>query len=215
MDYDYKFKVAILGDCFVGKSSLLYRDVYKDFSDIYQATMAVGFSSKIIKYENKKVKLNIWDLSGDDRFKMVLKTYLKHIDAIILVYDVTKMDTFNNIKKWIKFVETSQVNETKNMVYILLANKTDKENRVVDVDMGIQYALKNKMTYLDVSAKNGKTMNFLNMLAEILMEKKYNEIRLNKNKKDNKTVQKINEFLENELSTNKEKEVKWCSCDIF
>ena len=218
MDYDYKFKVAIVGDSCVGKSSLLYREVYNDFLNIYEPTVAVGFSSKNIKYNNNIVKLNVWDLSGDDRYRTVLKSYLKHVDLILLVYDVTNINSFNNIKEWVTFVESSQI---INPIYILLANKIDCDKRVVDVDIGIQYALKNKMIYLDVSAKTGKTMNFLNMISEVLMEKKYNETSLNKNIKNNITVQKINEFLENEemyddnKNKNEDNGVRWCSCDIF
>ena len=218
MDYDYKFKVAIVGDSCVGKSSLLYREVYNDFLNIYEPTVAVGFSSKNIKYNNNIVKLNIWDLSGDDRYRTVLKSYLKHVDLVLLVYDVTNINSFNNIKEWVKLVESSQI---INPNYILLANKIDCDKRVVDVDMGIRYALNNNMIYLDVSAKTGKTMNFLNMISEVLMEKKYNETSLNKNRKNNTTVQKINEILKNEemyndnKNKNEDNGVRWCSCDIF
>ncbi len=222
MEYDHTFKIAMLGDCMVGKSSLISREVYGDFVDKYEATIAVGFCSKKVVYYNKKIKLNVWDLSGDIRFRTVLKTYLKHVHAVIIVYDVTNINSFNNVKQWIELVKSVQTNKVN---FVLLANKIDKkEKRVVNVDMGIRYALKNNMMYLDVSAKIGKTMKFLNMLTEVLMEKCCIETKFNKsceNIKINTMVQKINEnLLIEEKNTNIEKKkemghVKWCSCGIF
>lgn len=222
MDFDYKFKIALLGDSRVGKSSLLSMEVYGDYFELYQPTVAIGYGSKVLNYDNKKIKLDIWDLSGDDRFRMVLKTYLKHVHAIIIVYDVTKTNSFNNVKHWVELVKSVQTNKVN---FVLLANKIDKkEKRVVNVDMGIRYALKNNMMYFDVSAKNGKTMNFLNMLTEVLVEKNCIESKFNKNNKNVKTntmIQKTNDFLpieEKNLNIKRKKEighVKWCSCEIF
>mgnify|MGYP006079673459 FL=1 len=193
MNFDYKFKIALLGDSRVGKSSLLSREVYGDYLELYQPTVAVGYSSKVLNYDNKKIKLDIWDLSGDERYRTVLKTYLKHIHAVIIVYDVTNPESFNNVKQWVDFVESAHNGK---VVYILLANKIDKKKeRLVNVDLGIRYALKNGMLYLDVSAKNGKTMNFLTMVNEILIEKFRNE-------------------KSNPEKSNKEY-VRWCSCDII
>ena len=196
MDYDYTFKIAMLGDCMVGKSSLISKEVYGDFIDKYEATIAVGFCSKKLVYYNKKIKLNVWDLSGDNRYINILKTYLKHVHAVIIVYDVTNINSFNNVKKWVELVKSVETNKVN---LVLLANKIDKkEKRVVNVDMGIRYALKNNMMYLDVSAKIGKTMNFLSMLTEVLMEKCCIETKFNKsseNIKINTTVQKINKNL--------------------
>ena len=191
--------------------------------ELYQPTVAVGYSSKKLNYDNKKIKLNVWDLSGDIRFRTVLKTYLKHVHAVIIVYDVTNINSFNNVKQWIELVKSVQTNKVN---FVLLANKIDKkEKRVVNVDMGIRYALKNNMMYLDVSAKIGKTMNFLNMLTEVLIEKHCIETNFNKsceNVKNNTMVQKINENLLIEEKKNSDikkkneiRNVKWCSCDIF
>lgn len=221
MEYERTFKIAMLGDCKVGKSSLISREVYGDYLELYQPTVAVGYSSKKLNYDNKKIKLNVWDLSGDNRFRTILKTYLKHVRAVIIVYDVTNINSFNNVKQWIELVKSVQTN---NVNFVLLANKIDKkEKRVVNVDMGIRYALKNNMMYLDVSAKIGKTMNFLNMLTEVLMEKHCIESNFNnscKNVKINTMVQKNNEKLQIEekkshIQRKKMGHVKWCSCDIF
>ena len=221
MEYERTFKIAMLGDCNVGKSSLISREVYGDYLELYQPTVAVGYSSKKLNYDNKKIKLNVWDLSGDNRFRTILKTYLKHVRAVIIVYDVTNINSFNNVKQWIELVKSVQTN---NVNFVLLANKIDKkEKRVVNVDMGIRYALKNNMMYLDVSAKIGKTMNFLNMLTEVLMEKHCIESNFNnscKNVKINTMVQKNNEKLQIEekkshIQIKKMGHVKWCSCDIF
>ena len=187
---------------------------------LYQPTVAVGYSSKVINYDNKKIKLDIWDLSGDDRYRTVLKTYLKHIHAVIIVYDVTNPESFNNVKKWVEFVESAYNGK---VVYILLANKIDKKKeRLVNVDLGIRYALKNEMLYLDVSAKIGKTMKFLSMANEILVEKFCGE----KNNPEilncinNNTLKSAKyDLIKNKVIKNDEKSqkdnVRWCSCSII
>ena len=214
------FKIAMIGDCMVGKSSLLSREIYGDYLDKYEATIAVGFCSKRMVYYNKKIKLNVWDLSGDDRFVMVIKTYLKHIQGVFIVYDVTNINSFKNVKYWVDLVKSFQIND---LIMILLANKIDKEEkRVISVDMGIKYALKHKMVYLDVSAKTGTTMNFLNMLTEMLMEKHCIKTKIKKKIKVDTLIHYNNEILLNGentnyniRNTNDHDLVKWCSCDIF
>tara|TARA_A100001015_G_scaffold276580_1_gene334932 strand:- start:2192 stop:2854 length:663 start_codon:yes stop_codon:yes gene_type:complete len=217
MEYDYKFKIGIIGDCNVGKSSLIKREVYGDFSDIYYKTIAIEYYSKIKKMRDKVILLDIWELSGNPSYIELAKAYLTHVQGIILIYDVTNKESFKNITKWIKLIEEIRTN---NITYMLLANKIDKKkDRVVKLTEGIKFSLKKKIVYFEVSALKNITMDFLNIITNYLIddncldnsiedgiiedniieENKIASIDITKNKREQKKI--------------KEKErVKWCNC---
>ena len=95
----YLFKIIIIGDAGVGKSNILTRYVKNEFDSSKQPTVGVEFSSKKIKVDNKSIKLQIWDTAGQEKFKAVSKQYYKGAVGVMLVYDITKKRTFDNVPK--------------------------------------------------------------------------------------------------------------------
>tara|TARA_A100001015_G_C15026844_1_gene730975 strand:- start:274 stop:909 length:636 start_codon:yes stop_codon:yes gene_type:complete len=211
MEYDYKFKVALVGDCRVGKTSLIKRYIHGNYSEQYNKTIAVAYYAKKFIINNKKIILDIWEVSGDPLYTTLIKGYLKNIQGVILVYDVTNKESFKNINKWINIIEEIK---TDKITYLLLANKIDKKvERVINTDIGIRYSLKKKIVYLEVSALKNITMFFLNKLTEYLLQDNCIEYQYKKIK----TSKNLN-TIANVIEKNKKKKndkVRWCDCSIL
>lgn len=103
--YDYLFKIVVVGNSGVGKSSLMNRFVDNKFSDRYVSTLGVDFKIKTLKYFDKKCKLTIWDTAGQERFMSLTSKYYRGADGVILVYDINDASTFNNLDYWMKEVD--------------------------------------------------------------------------------------------------------------
>ena len=99
---DYLFKIIVLGDCAVGKSNILSKYSKNIFNKSSKSTIGVELFTKFYKYENKIIKVNIWDTAGQERFTSMITTYYKGAKGALLVYDITRRNTFNNIDNWLK-----------------------------------------------------------------------------------------------------------------
>ncbi|XP_059911082.1 ras-related protein Rab-35b isoform X3 [Gadus macrocephalus] len=100
-DYDYLFKLLIIGDSGVGKSSLLLRFADNTFSGNYITTIGVDFKIRTVEINGEKVKLQIWDTAGQERFRTITSTYYRGTHGVIVVYDVTSAESFVNVKRWL------------------------------------------------------------------------------------------------------------------
>src|SRR5437870_2332915 len=103
-NYDYVFKIILIGDSGVGKSSILYRLSDDKFSDV-TSTIGVDYKTKIMNIDNKNIKLMIWDTAGQERFRAITSSYYRNVHGAILVYDITNRESFNNLHKWITAIE--------------------------------------------------------------------------------------------------------------
>ena len=148
------YKIILLGDNPVGKTSILLRYVDRIFREIYLIT--IGFDQRlksIILKNGKSIKLQIWDTAGQDRFRAITKNYYKGAHGIILIYDVTYRNTFESIRNWISII--SQEASEKITIY-LVANKIDLENeRKVEREEGENLAKELGLPFMEVSAKDG------------------------------------------------------------
>ena len=120
--YSYLFKYIVIGDTSVGKSCLLLQFLEKKFKFDHDTTIGVEFGSKIITVKDKHIKLQIWDTAGQETFKSITRSYYRGSIGVILVYDITNRDSFNNISKWLD--ETKSYANDK-ITVMLVANKTD------------------------------------------------------------------------------------------
>lgn len=150
--FDYFFKLLLIGDSGVGKSSLLLRFTSDSF-DTLPPTVGVDFRLKKMTVEGKKVKLAIWDTAGQERFRTLTSAYYRGAQGVILVYDVTRRETFTDLSDvWLK--ELDLYSTYQDCVKMVVGNKVDKENeRVVSKQEGINFARQNKCIYLECSAK--------------------------------------------------------------
>ncbi|KAJ9458201.1 Ras-like GTP-binding protein YPT1 [Diplonema papillatum] len=157
MAYDLLMKTVIIGDSGVGKSSLLYRYSDNDWSPIYVATIGVDFKMDMFETQGKIVKLQMWDTAGQERFKTICAAYYRGAHSVMLVYDVTNRETFDNVKKWMAEVEHYA---RPNLPMILVGNKCDRvSDRVVSADEADIFAEKHGMEHVEVSAKSAANVH--------------------------------------------------------
>lgn len=176
---DYLFKIIVIGDSGVGKSSLLLRFTDEDFNENFCSTIGVDFRVKTVNHEDKTIKLNIWDTAGQEKFQTICYSYYKGADGILVVYDVTDRQSFKNVEKWLH--QVSEVS-LKNPKLILVGNKADRENlRMISRDEGMALADKYKMDYIETSAKFGSEVSnaFYRLAATLMKEQeKANAVKL-------------------------------------
>ncbi len=167
---DFKWKVVVIGDPFVGKTTLMLRYTQKKFRELYIPTVGVQVSRKIIKINEFHCSLNIWDIAGQQKFSNVRRLFYEGADAVMIVFDITDKHSFVNSSTWYR--DYLSLN-SKNLG-VLIGNKIDLENkRVILRDWGETLSEKMGFHYFETSAKNGKNVeNVFIYLAENLLPKK-------------------------------------------
>ncbi|XP_051522443.1 ras-related protein Rab-18-B-like isoform X2 [Myxocyprinus asiaticus] len=161
-------KILIIGESGVGKSSLLLRFTADQFNPDIGATIGVDFKVKTLTVEGNKAKLAIWDTAGQERFRTLTPSYYRGAQGVILVYDVTRRETFAKLDHWLNELETYC---TRNdLVKMLVGNKIDKEDRELERDEGLKFARKHSMLFIEASAKtrDGVQCAFEELVEKIL-----------------------------------------------
>ena len=170
---DYQFKYIIIGDAAVGKSNLLLRYIKGQFKSEYQLTMCVEYGSKNIEIKNKIYKIQIWDTAGQECFWSITRSYYKNSACAIIVYDISRKDSFNNLNNWI---EACKNQCDKKICLVLVGNKSDlNEKREVSFEEGQELAEKYGMLFYETSAKDGTNVESIfndsgNKIAQKLEE---------------------------------------------
>lgn len=158
MAYDYLFKVIAVGNGAVGKTSITLRFSTGTFRDSYIMTIGVDFAVKTIEVETpggkKRVKLQIWDTGGQERFSYVRPLYYKGAMGGLVVFDVTQPESFQSLPKWFEEVKKNR----GNIPLILVGNKVDLPDRKISAEQAAQIAKKNGLKYLEASAKTGESI---------------------------------------------------------
>lgn len=150
-DFDILIKVVIIGDSGVGKSNLLLRFDKNEFSESTKSTIGVDFAGKMMRVNDLNVKVQFWDTAGQDQYRAITPAYYKNACGAILVYDIAKQTSFDNIPNWLK--ELKQYCEPS-VSCILVGNKVDmQEAREVQEEQSSGYAKSKDMFYMEVSAK--------------------------------------------------------------
>ncbi|KAF8021616.1 hypothetical protein BT93_G1919 [Corymbia citriodora subsp. variegata] len=156
--FDYSFKILVIGDSGVGKSSLLLSFISNSVHDL-SPTIGVDFKIKLLTVGGKRLKLTIWDTAGQERFGTLTSSYYRGAHGIILVYDVTRRETFTNLSDiWAKEVDLYSTNQE--CIRILVGNKVDKESeRAVTREEGRDLAQRHRCSFLECSAKTRENVN--------------------------------------------------------
>ena len=195
--YDLLFKLILIGDSSVGKSNILLKYLKGEFDKNSKATVGVEFGTKNIMINNKKIKIQIWDTAGQERYRSITSAYYKGAKGALIVYDITRKNTFDNIDKWISDLK---LNGDKNICILIVGNKSDlNEQREVDKELGKKKAEMFKTAFMETSALNGENISkaFEEVIEQIyqLNKNAFEEnakkdidrgVNLNENKDDNK-----------------------------
>ena len=189
------FKIILLGDSSVGKTSLLLRFCDGKFDDDSISTIGIDRKCKYIKSDNKLIELNIWDTAGQERFRSIAKNSYKGADGILLIYDLTNKKTYFSVKKWMDDIkESTDINK---IGFIVVANKCDVEKEEIQVDEDMEKKLieTHNIKVMKTSAKNDINVDetftsLVEMMLNLGIGKKWasDEDDDDENKDQNKSV---------------------------
>jgi len=164
---DYVFKIVLIGDSAVGKSQLLARFARNEFSLDSKATIGVEFQTRTLVIDHKTVKAQIWDTAGQERYRAVTSAYYRGAVGAMLVYDITKRQTFDHVARWL---EELRGHADNNIVIMLIGNKCDLGNlRAVPIEDAKEFAQREGLFFLETSALEAINVEsaFLTVLTEI------------------------------------------------
>ena len=148
----YTYKIILIGDSFVGKTSLIIRFCDDKYESSGIATIGIDTKTKYVKRKDKKVELQIWDTAGQERFRSLSKSCCNAMDGIIFVYDMGNKETFKNIKVW--YNNLKDIVDFKKVVVVLVGNKCDIEKPEVGEDIVQEFCNKYDISFIEASAKN-------------------------------------------------------------
>ncbi|GAB2298627.1 Ras- protein RABA1f [Dionaea muscipula] len=166
-DYDYLFKVVLIGDSGVGKSNLLSRFTRNEFSLESKSTIGVEFATRSIRVDDKIVKAQIWDTAGQERYRAITSAYYRGAVGALVVYDVTRHVTFENVERWLKELRD---HTDHNIVVMLVGNKADLRHlRAVSMEEAKAFAERENTFFMETSALESLNVDsaFTEVLAQI------------------------------------------------
>ena len=172
-DFETLLKICIIGDSSVGKTNVLFKFIEGQFSPLHVATIGFDYKSKIITLptSKKKVKLQIWDTAGQEKYMSMNKSLFQRVQGIILMYDITNRETFERLQIWLNLIKQM----TNEIPIILVGNKLDLEDneehgRIVEYNEGDDFANENEIDFFEVSAVSGANIDnvFISIAEKVL-----------------------------------------------
>ncbi|MCO5588908.1 hypothetical protein L7F22_042869 [Adiantum nelumboides] len=164
-NYDYLFKVVLIGDSGTGKSNLLSRFTRNEFSLESKSTIGVEFATRSIAVDEKTVKAQIWDTAGQERYRAITSAYYRGAVGALLVYDIAKHPTYVNVSRWLKELRD---HADSNIVIMLVGNKSDLRHlRAVPTEEAKAFAAENNLSFIETSALDASNVEqaFQNILT--------------------------------------------------
>ncbi|KAJ0443374.1 putative small GTP-binding protein [Helianthus annuus] len=188
---DYLFKIVLIGDSAVGKSNLLARFARDEFYPNSKSTIGVEFQTQKIEVKGKEIKAQIWDTAGQERFRAVTSAYYRGAVGALLVYDISRRQTFDSIGRWLNELHT---HSDMNVVSILVGNKSDlKDAREVSTEEGKMLAESEGLFFMETSALDSSNVTaafetvvkeIYNILSRKVMQSQKHEPSLSGNGKN-------------------------------
>ena len=203
IEYDYLFKLILVGDSYVGKTNILSKYIKNEFNQNTKSTVGVEFGTKILKIEDKIIKAQVWDTAGQERYKSITSTYYKGAKGAFIVYDITNRETFESVDKWIQDLN---MNSDKNVTLLLIGNKKDLvDKRDVTKEEGEEKAKSFGLAFLETSALTGENID---KVFDYMLKEVYNKITIEK--KNSGEIDYIN--IGNNIEINEQTEKKSTCC---
>jgi len=166
-EYDFLFKVVLIGDSGVGKSNLLSRFTRNEFTIESKSTIGVEFATRTIMCDGKIIKAQIWDTAGQEKYRAITSAYYRGAVGALLVYDITRASTFDHLERWLNELLD---HADKNIVVMLVGNKSDLRHlRAVTTDQAKEFAEKKGLSFIETSALESTNVElaFTNILTQI------------------------------------------------
>ena len=156
-EYDLMIKVILIGDSGVGKTNIMSKFLKNQFMENSKATVGVEFGSKLFIHENHKIKAQIWDTAGQEKYKAITGAYYKGSKGALVIYDITRKETFANIEKWVNDLKTAG---DPKITIIIIGNKSDlADKRQITKEEGEEKAKSFGCAFLETSAFNGENID--------------------------------------------------------
>lgn len=172
-DYDYLFKVVLIGDSGVGKSNILLRFTRDEFNVDSKSTIGVEFATRTVKIGERIIKTQIWDTAGQERYRAITSAYYRGAVGALIVYDITREDTFDNVDRWLRELRDHADPE---IVIMLVGNKCDlKHLRVVEESRAREYAEKEELFFIETSALDATNIE---PSFQRILEERYNIVSI-------------------------------------
>ena len=160
MTEKYILKLLTIGDQFVGKSSIINRYIDDKFNENIKPTLAIDYKTKMIQKGENLIKISIYDTAGEEKYRHLIKNYYNGSNGILLIFDITKRNSFDNLNFWLDELEKNC--NLNNLYIFLVGNKTDlKKERKVSYDEAKNFADMKKIPYIEISAKTGDNIDKL------------------------------------------------------
>ncbi|KAJ7061758.1 GTP-binding protein ypt3 [Mycena amicta] len=171
-EYDYLVKVVLIGDSGVGKSNLLSRFTRGEFNPESKSTIGVEFATRSIEVDGKIVKGQIWDTAGQERFRALTSAYYRGAVGALIVYDISKHPSFDNVPRWVQELKDNVKIDQENMVIMLVGNKSDladQGQRAVRIEEATDLAAEHRMSFMETSALDASNVEeaFQSILTDI------------------------------------------------
>lgn len=166
-DYDFLFKVVLVGDSGVGKSNLISRFTRGEFHLESKSTIGVEFATRSINVEGKTIKAQIWDMAGQERYRAITSAYYRGAVGALLVYDITRPTTFENVERWLRELRD---HGDPSITIALVGNKSDLSNlRKVSIEKAQEFADRENFYFVETSAADATNVEdgFQKILADI------------------------------------------------
>lgn len=156
-DYEYLYKIVLIGDSGVGKSNLLSRFTRDEFNLESRSTIGVEFATRTLEIDGKRVKAQIWDTAGQERYRAITSAYYRGAVGALIVYDISKTESYESVSRWLKELRE---HADANIIIELVGNKSDLDHlRAVPTDEAKNFANENSLLFTEASALNANNVD--------------------------------------------------------
>lgn len=194
-----RYKLIFIGDAGVGKTTIINRIQGNPFQAQYEQTIGVDFYPKTIRFQEMEIRLQMWDTAGQERYKGLIPSYVRNSSIIFLVYDVSNEKSFNNMPGWIEFIK--KIENLENTLLVLVGNKTDINEKIINITQGKQLAEQEKLIFYEITAKDHSQV--INMFYNVIVQLRTIKEKCNKNDYSSLVKELIKENEKIIIETNK------------